>query len=735
MRDTDDYLLQRKKEIVDKIEKVKGIKHSEEQMKILLHSGGKAVLACAGSGKTTVLTELLAVSILSGEINPNEILCTTYSKDGSKEIENRYIELTKSLGVESSISVKTLHASYFEVLRVFGILNSAKNGVCSNGKRRMLIIKACKLAGLDLTDEDTDVVNTLIGYQVNNLMSDEQLVSSPEFSLENVSIQDYSSIRQNYAKLKKEESLMDYDDMQLWMYALLKEGSAYRDNVINYCRSKWKYYLVDEFQDTSQIQFRILKCLVDNPDHLIVIGDDDQCIYKWRGADPNIILNIQAHYDVEQFLLPTNYRCSSNIVDFASRGVESLSKRANKKMRAFKDGGQVKFMDTADDNWYKTSKDCLEVVNDLKKSGVKNDEICIMVRNNVHAIIVANMLFKEGIWSNCADNMKISTYQIYKDYKDAIELMENTYNHVLVRRSIWKVVPYLGSNGASIISEFMNETGVDLERALYYILSRFTYSYVCDEDKKSVLNLKVPNKLLDRLEYRFRKVSSRAVEGLIELITMLSAKPKERVKWIIQKHSEAVSFIYMTEEKKRILKGISNYFNALIEEKSYEELKEFMRLTEQYENSDAFTMDSKINLTTMHSSKGLEWEHVIILGCDNISLPSFEYIKKYIEKGMQDYQLADYLDGERRLHYVAVTRAKTSLTILGSYHNMCMFTLECMGIIPKSNQNNELIIESARTGKIDERFVERLKEYYKVNKDLFINSGDLVDTEEEGDLP
>ena len=723
-------IIERKREIIKRIEEIKGIQHSEEQLKILLHSGGMVVLACAGSGKTTVMTELLAVKILCGEINPNEILCTTYSKDGSKEIENRYTELAKSLGEDSSISVKTLHASYYEVLSVFGILSSsAKNGVCSNGKRKMLIIKACKEAELELSDEEIETINTLIGYQVNNLMSDEQLVNSPEFTLEGISVADYSSVRKYYNKFKQEEGLMDYDDMQLWMYALLKKGSSCRDSVIQYCRSKWKYYLVDEFQDTSQIQFRILKNLVDKPENLIVIGDDDQCIYKWRGADPNIILDIRAHYDIEQFLLPTNYRCCDNIVNFASRGIESLSKRADKKMKSFKEGGEVRFMDTPDNNWYLASKDCLNVIMSMKEKGVDNADICIMVRNNVHALIIANMLLSKGMYCSTTDNMKISTFQIYKDYKDIIEMLENTYNHILVRRSIWRVVPFLGAKGASIISDFMNETGVDLKTALQYILSNFAYKRNLNEISGVELrNIKVPTKLTDRLEYRFRTINSDAVNSLMNLFSALCCKEEDKknaLKWAIKTYTSAVSFIYKTQEKARLLIGFEDYFLDMLENKSIEDIKEFMRLTEQYENSSTTTVDSKINVTTMHSSKGLEWDNVIILGCDNISLPSFEYINKYLEDGFKEYELNDYIDGERRLHYVAVTRAKKSLTIMADYRNMCMFTLECMGVIQQSNQNNQLVIAEAKAGRLSNMYFERLKVFYKSNPELFINKDNL----------
>lgn len=944
-------LLEKKREFIDKIEEVKGITHSPEQREILEHSGGMKIVACAGSGKTTTLTELLAVRILSGEMNSNEILCTTYSRDGAREIESRYKELTNKLGFDSEISVKTLHATYYEVLKVFGILKT----ICSDGKRKMLIIKACKEVEVELEDEDLDLLSTLISFQVNNLLSDEKVVNSPSFTLENVTLQNYSDIRKTFNKLKTDEDLMDYDDMQLWMYALVKPDSAYREQVLAYCRSKWKYYLVDEFQDTSKIQYSIIKALVDKTENLIVIGDDDQCliegtnvrtidgykkieeirkgdkllvcaghgevaesvvgrvsrkkcdeevytiitkkgykikgtynhvgfakntdktsdtnesvwkenrngkgikelefdlfggdkkgksgkynskltfkcdeynrvgnietdcldliecsrkgvleteaglnevsgasltkklkyemvqlkdmrvgmkipvyngkkviddeikeikvesytgyvydislpdawnfiaddivvhncIYKWRGADPSIILNIESDYeDMKSFVLPTNYRCGEEILNFASRGIECLPYRHQKDMKAFNSGGEVKFKSVSDKDWYLASKDCYAIIQDLKESGVDNKDICVMVRNNVHGIIIANMLLHNEIYVDMAENMKMSNFRIYKDYKDIFEMAEDTYNYNLVRRSIWKVVPYFGAKGAQIITDIMSNSGLSLKQTLQYFLSNF---HNCkDLDKLSgikLTNVKIPNKIVDKIEYKVRTIKVEAMSYLEELFKVMCTYEEDKnkaVKWLLLKYAMSTEFIYNNPDTIRIASGMRSYFTAFIDQYGLDELKKFMLLTENYEGGNAAVLDTRITVTTMHSSKGLEWDNVIILGCDNYSFPKFSSIQEYIERGVNSSEIEDYLDGERRLHYVAVTRAKKKLFILAEYRNLCVYTLECMGLF-NTGDNNADIVVMGMSGKLSDTYCDRIRQAIEHHPEYFLDIKD-----------
>ena len=229
------------KHVIDMLSDINGAEFSEEQLNILNYKGGMCIVACAGSGKTSTLTNLIVKRILSGEIdNPKRLLCTTYSRAGALEMEERINRLLKKVGLDVKITVKTLHAFYLHVLKTFGF----DMGVISNTQRLNFILKACKENKVVLKDEELIVLDSLLSYQVNNLLSDDKLVKSYVYTLENIDKDTYTKIRLSYNKEKVENNLIDFDDMQLYMYSFLVKKK--REDILNYCRSRWNYFYIDE---------------------------------------------------------------------------------------------------------------------------------------------------------------------------------------------------------------------------------------------------------------------------------------------------------------------------------------------------------------------------------------------------------------------------------------------------------------------------------------------------------
>ena len=262
--------------VIEEISRITGVKYSDEQLEILKHRGGMCILACAGAGKTTVLTHLIAKRIKTGEIpNVRTLLCTTYSRAGSLEMEDRLTKLLRKLGINETVQIKTLHASYLRVLRHFGL----RAGICQADQRSAMVKSACMEAKLQLEDEDIQLMDSLLSYQVNNLFSDEELVHSYVYTLEDVPLEKYSEVRLRYNQKKEEKGVIDFDDMQLYMYMLLVKEK--REDIINYCRRLWTDFYIDEFQDVSRIQFANIKSTCHRPKQTCG-GYDDQCIYQRR---------------------------------------------------------------------------------------------------------------------------------------------------------------------------------------------------------------------------------------------------------------------------------------------------------------------------------------------------------------------------------------------------------------------------------------------------------------------
>ena len=237
---------------------------------------------CVVTHNTSVLTHLLAKRILTGEISDtSKLLCTTYSKAGADEMEERLGSLFKQLGIRSTVKVQTLHAFFLMVLRHFGF----DNKIISNGQRVAFILDSCREAKVSLGDDELRTVDSLLSYQVNNVMSDEALVKSYVYTLENVSQEKFKEIRTGYNQRKQKAGVIDFDDMQLYMYTLLVNQG--REDILRYCQTNWTNFYIDEAQDVSKIQFAILRKLITNPDNMTFIGDDDQCLVEGTIVETN----------------------------------------------------------------------------------------------------------------------------------------------------------------------------------------------------------------------------------------------------------------------------------------------------------------------------------------------------------------------------------------------------------------------------------------------------------------
>lgn len=938
--------------IVDELSVATGVQYSDEQRKILEHTGGMNILACAGSGKTTVLTHLLAKRIVNNEIpDVSKLLCTTFSKAGSVEMEERLKALLGRLGVSANVSVKTLHATYFQVLKRFGLVR----GVCTNAQRAMFISQAVKESKLQLEDDDLRLVDSLLSYQVNNLLDDDSLVKSYVYTLEDVSKDKYTEIRNRYNAKKQEANVIDFDDMQLYMYMLVVQQK--NPTVLSYCRNMWEYFFIDEFQDVSKIQFAILRQLIQDPNKLVVIGDDDQCliegtkirtkrglvniedihanskvisavgygdlaianvdkvtkrkitdkvyvirtengkclrgtgnhigfaykkdfdnkfdkaecnihirmfssfkknpgntkasslivttnrldcaemllkhlgdygsitcdydkqivkayipntnidrlgeiasniyremvangisvsvrktayldgckqfeftrfdemevgmqvpiclygkkpcvisdtitsidvedyegyvydlsipkarnfiadgivvhncIYQWRGADPNIILNICGYYDIQKFVLSTNYRCKGTIVNHAAVGVKNNTHRSEKDMIPFAEGGKIRICNTDAGNLYSISKKVYEHIMDLVyKQGVSPSDIAVLSRNNQHLAILNNMLFKSGIFSEASEEMKMTSMIMYKDLKMIFELAEGTYNHNLVNKILWKLVPYLGVKNSGIFSQLMYDAGCNFVDALGYCLKNFSNSYGVKFDK----SLKVPEKLFNRLENRYYSVKPDSEYVLKALYNLLTEETDESklIEGLMSAYISGTEFMYNSADKARTVCGLVEYITELIKLDGLETTKTFLSLTEQYERGNTSIPDSKITMSTMHGAKGREWEHVVIFADDNITFPSFEGINKMLDDGVDSKDISGSIDENRRLHYVAMTRAKSDLVIFCDIHNISVYTIEALGLLSAgASKNNDHIIGMAMNGEVPKDLIDKVIE-------------------------
>lgn len=280
-------------EIITSMERITGRKFSDEQRKILEYHGNACILACAGSGKTTISVNLIAKRILTGEIKDvNKLIYTTFSKAGADEMKERMDKLMGQLGMcHINVQVRTLHSFFLSVIRTFGL----NKRIINASERTKMVRQACKDAEYSLKDDDLMIIDNLLSYQMNNLLTNKKLVESYVNTLEDLTVEKYSIINASFRKQKDDDNCMDYDDMQyyLWLWLVKWQKSSNqveKDTAVavrNYCKAVYTDFYIDEAQDVSKIQFKIIKAIVSDPDNknkldknLVFIGDDDQCLLE-----------------------------------------------------------------------------------------------------------------------------------------------------------------------------------------------------------------------------------------------------------------------------------------------------------------------------------------------------------------------------------------------------------------------------------------------------------------------
>lgn len=676
--------------IINEMERLTGRKFSDEQRACLMHHGSETILACAGSGKTTALTNMLAKRIWNREItDTSRIICTTYSKAGAEEMNERLRELLNTLNIRCNLEVRTLHSFFYMLMRTFGM---GGYKVISNSTRSQYIKEACKDADYICKDDDLMVIDNLISYRVNNLMNDNAAVASPACTLADMSVQQFRDIRVGYDKRKFQNNYIDFDDMQLYLYKWLCKDVDSTDEktretgiaVRNYCRAMYNEFYIDEAQDVSKIQYAIIKAIVANPDTglldkaLMFIGDDDQCIYKWRGAAPEIILTIGTSMNMPNFVLSTNYRCQNEVVDFAHRSIKYNSTRFNKGMNANENGGTVNIQQSISTDLYELSKIAYNKIKELLANGERRSDIAVLCRNNAQLSILNNMLAeKDGIYCSIPEEMKLTKTYIYTDIKNVITLASNRCNGKVTGQTMWKLCDMMTAHMSRQIGAFQDENGLQAIDALKYIGKNVIgmSGDIVEIERELTIDYKSEQKL----KYAFARLKQDTREAFKVLLQILTIEDEEkRINQTITKYLTTTEFLYKNTDKNRTLRGIVHYMQDVIRQKGLGDAMRFFRVIEQLEGGDFRPPKDTIRMSTIHGAKGREWKNVILFACDNESMPGFSGLEKMVDNELPQSDIYDSIDEERRLYYVGCTRAKEHLEIITSPHPS-VFLMESLG--------------------------------------------------------
>lgn len=587
-----------------------GKKLNTAQQKAVCHeTGPMLVLAGPGSGKTTVLLCRISRLLERGLAKPQEILALTFSKAAAEEMKSRF----ENLNGASGVSFGTFHSIFFRILRSRYGWNVEQ--IFQEEERRSILRNSIEAEKWDIPDLEEYISQF---FSQLSLMNSE-LEQPNRFTPVGMPVEEFRKLYRAYEGYKERHEKLDFDDMLTQCYQLLREDAAVRE----YWQRKYKFILVDEFQDVNQAQFACLQILAEKHQNLFVVGDDDQSIYAFRGARPDFLLHFPTLYPAaKKVTLNTNYRSTERIVNLAERVIGNNEVRFVKNMKGIGEAGDKVTFFLAEDA-AKEAEHIAEKIGRLLDEGVPLTEIAVIYRTNLQGGAFARELYKRGIPYDLRDNSgNVYEHWVAKDLLAYLLLAENEESDSALRRILNKPKRYIGKD---LLAE--------AETMPYTLLRSF---FVCPSLKgwqeENLENLRIDlNQIRKRTPYDAVKYI-RKVIGYDEYLEEFAAYRKTSAQ-VLQEIADEIM------ETAKDCADVRSFREQL--ERLSLQMKEQSRKKGQKRNGVA--------LMTMHGAKGLEFRAVF--------LPSLvEGIVPH-EKGM------DTVAEERRLFYVAMTRASEKLCL------------------------------------------------------------------------
>ena len=587
-----------------------GKKLNTAQQKAVCHeTGPMLVLAGPGSGKTTVLLCRISRLLERGLAKPQEILALTFSKAAAEEMKSRF----ENLNGASGVSFGTFHSIFFRILRSRYGWNVEQ--IFQEEERRSILRNSIEAEKWDIPDLEEYISQF---FSQLSLMNSE-LEQPNRFTPVGMPVEEFRKLNRAYEGYKERHEKLDFDDMLTQCYQLLREDAAVRE----YWQRKYKFILVDEFQDVNQAQFACLQILTEKHQNLFVVGDDDQSIYAFRGARPDFLLHFPTLYPAaKKVTLNTNYRSTERIVNLAERVIGNNEVRFVKNMKGIGEAGDKVTFFLAEDA-AKEAAHIAEKIGRLLDEGVPLTEIAVIYRTNLQGGAFARELYKRGIPYDLRDNSgNVYEHWVAKDLLAYLLLAENEESDSALRRILNKPKRYIGKD---LLAE--------AEAMPYTLLRSF---FVCPSLKgwqeENLENLRIDlNQIRKRTPYDALKYI-RKVIGYDEYLEEFAAYRRTSAQ-VLQEIADEIM------ETAKDCADVRSFREQL--ERLSLQMKEQSRKKGQKRNGVA--------LMTMHGAKGLEFRAVF--------LPSLvEGIVPH-EKGM------DTVAEERRLFYVAMTRASEKLCL------------------------------------------------------------------------
>jgi DNA helicase-2/ATP-dependent DNA helicase PcrA len=595
------------------------------QLDAVQHTEGPLlILAGAGSGKTRVLTHRVAYLIDQGLAAPEEVLAITFTNKAAREMKDRVALL---VGPDSRrMWVSTFHAFCARILRVHAEkLGYKREFTIYDGADQVRLVKRCIVElGKDPKRFNPRSFQAQISSAKNVLMAPDDFLRNTEgYIAENV-----AEVYDLYQKRLYENNAMDFDDLIMQTVALLELFPEVRERY----QTRFKYIHVDEYQDTNHAQYRLVNILAAAHRNLCVVGDDDQSVYSWRGADIRNILDFERDYpEAKVVKLEQNYRSTQTILDAANAVVaNNASRKAKELWTAGDEGDRIRVFAASDE--YAEARFVVSEIESLMDGGTSARDISVFYRTNAQSRALEDVLVREGIPYQVVGGVRFYERAEIKDAMAYLSVIANPDDSGSLERIINVPKRGIGNTSVAKLQDHAGKNGI----TLYEALSEADAAGLTGAAKKGC----------------------RTVRDLFEglRVAAVEVPPTDLIGAVLdesgyRKELEAED----TVESESRLENLEELINAAREYERVEPeptLAGFLQEQALYSDQDSMTSEGgSVTLMTLHNAKGLEYSHVFVVGMEEGTFPHARSLDEH------------NLEEERRLAYVGITRAKETLTL------------------------------------------------------------------------
>ena len=614
---------------------------NDKQYEAVVNTEGPClVIAGAGSGKTKVLTHKIAYLIDEKGVLPWNILAITFTNKAANEMKERIEGLVGD--VAKDIWMGTFHSVCVRILRRFiDRIGFDSSFIIFDTSDQRTLIKTCiKNIGLDdkmFTDRS---VQSEISNAKNEMLEPDQytLRANGDFRKEKIAL-----VYEMYQKRLKENNAIDFDDIINYTIKILMDNP----DVLEYYSDKFKYVLVDEYQDTNKSQFTLVTLLASKNGNITVVGDNDQGIYSFRGADISNILNFERDFPGTKIIkLEQNYRCTGNILKAANSVIKNNEVKYKKQLWTENDVGNLPKVYSAKNEYDEGTYIATQIEHLRREEKYNYSDFAILYRMNTQSRAIEEILRREGIPYKIIGGLKFYERKEIKDVISYLRLIQNPSDNISLKRVINEPKRGIGKTSLDNIEKLAEDTGISM------------YEIIKNAD-----------------QYGLNRVFLNSREFVNVIEELRNKKDDIKISELIKETLNKSGYTKALEEENTIeaenrIENLDEFLTVAIEfedESAENKLSDFLEgitLSSDIDNMEE--TDDSVTLMTLHSAKGLEFPVVFLVGMEEGIFPGYKSISEPKE-----------LEEERRLCYVGITRAKKNLFLTCSKQRTIFGSTSC----------------------------------------------------------